>query len=79
MGQRLDGLTWMSDETKAKAKAKLATYNPKIGYPKKWRDYSKLEVVAGDPVGNDARAAAFEYDRNLAQARPARSTATSGA
>jgi putative endopeptidase len=66
MGQRLDGLAWMSDETKAKAKAKLATYNPKIGYPKKWRDYSKLEIVAGDAVGNADRAAAFEYDRQLA-------------
>ena len=58
MGQRLDGLTWMSAETKAKAKAKLATYNPKIGYPKKWRDYSALEIVAGDAVGNAERAAA---------------------
>jgi putative endopeptidase len=67
MGQRLDGLTWMSDETKAKAKTKLSTYNPKIGYPKKWRDYSKLEVSATDPVGNDMRAAAFEYDRRLAR------------
>jgi putative endopeptidase len=66
MGQRLDSLEWMSPETKAKAKAKLATYNPKIGYPKKWRDYGKLEVVANDPVGNDMRAAAFEYDRRLA-------------
>ncbi len=65
MGQRLDGLEWMSAETKAKAKAKLATYNPKIGYPKKWRDYSKLEVVAGDAVGNDQRASRFEYDRGL--------------
>ncbi|HUJ61600.1 MAG TPA: M13 family metallopeptidase [Kofleriaceae bacterium] len=67
MGQHLDGLTWMSDETKAKAKIKLATYNPKIGYPKKWRDYGKLEVVAGDPVGNAMRAAAFDYDRRLAR------------
>ena len=66
MGQRLDGLTWMSEETKAKAKEKLAMYNPKIGYPKKWRDYSKLEVVAGDAVGNAERAAAFEYNRELA-------------
>ncbi len=66
MGQRLDGLTWMSDETKAKAKAKLATYNPKIGYPKKWRDYGKLEVVDGDAAGNALRAGAFEYDRELA-------------
>jgi len=67
MGQRLDGLAWMSDETKQKAKAKLATYNPKIGYPDKWRDYSALEVVAGDAVGNDIRASAFEYDRRLAK------------
>ncbi|NVB83413.1 MAG: M13 family metallopeptidase [Kofleriaceae bacterium] len=65
MGQRLDNLAWMSAETKAKAKAKLATYNPKIGYPKKWRDYSSLEVKAGDPLGNATRAGEFEYNRNL--------------
>ena len=67
MGQRLDALTWMSDETKAKAKGKLATYNPKIGYPKKWRDYSALDVKAGDVVGNDMRASAFQYDYQLAK------------
>jgi len=67
MGQRLDALAWMSPETKAKAKAKLATYNPKIGYPKKWRDYSKLVVKAGDAWGNADRAESFEYDRRLAR------------
>jgi putative endopeptidase len=67
MGQRLDALAWMSAETKAKAKAKLATYNPKIGYPKKWRDYSKLAVKAGDAWGNADRAKVFEYDRRLAK------------
>ncbi|HEY0478152.1 MAG TPA: M13 family metallopeptidase, partial [Kofleriaceae bacterium] len=67
MGQRLDGLTWMSPETKAKAKAKLATYNPKIGYPKKWRDYSALTITAGDAVGNADRTAEFEYNRRLAK------------
>ncbi len=67
MGQRLDGLTWMTAETKAKAKEKLATYNPKIGYPTKWRNYSKLKVKAGDAAGNAVRAAAFEYDRLLAK------------
>ena len=67
MDRRLDSLQWMSAETKAKAKAKLAAYNPKIGYPKRWRDYSALRIVAGDPVGNSARAAAFEYDRALAK------------
>jgi putative endopeptidase len=67
MGQRIDSLAWMSDETKQKAKAKLATYNPKIGYPKKWKDYSSLDVKAGDPVGNDRRASAFNYDYALAK------------
>lgn len=67
MGQRLDALTWMSAETKTKAREKLATYNPKIGYPSKWRDYSALQVVAGDPVGNAVRASEFEYNRLLAK------------
>ncbi len=67
MGQRLDALAWMSPETKAKAKAKLATYRPKIGYPSRWRDYSALTVVAGDPVGNATRAGEFEYNRLLAK------------
>jgi putative endopeptidase len=67
MGQRLDALAWMSPETKAKAKEKLATYNPKIGYPKKWRDYSALKIVAGDAVGNARRLAEFDYNRQLAK------------
>ncbi len=67
MGQRLDGLAWMSPETKAKAKAKLSTYNPKIGYPKEWRDYSALTVVAGDAIGNAQRMAEFDYNRRLAK------------
>jgi putative endopeptidase len=67
MGQRLDALSWMSAGTKALAKQKLATYNPKIGFPKKWRDYGKLEIVAGDPLGNAMRVGAFEYDRHLAK------------
>jgi putative endopeptidase len=67
MGQRLDGLAWMSPETKAKAKEKLATYNPKIGYPKKWRDYSALKIIPGDAVGNAQRLAEFDYNRQLAK------------
>jgi putative endopeptidase len=67
MSQRLDGLAWMSAETKARAKAKLATYRTKIGYPDRWRDYSALTIKPGDPVGNAERAAAFEYNRLLAR------------
>ena len=65
MGERLDQLAWMSPATKEKAKGKLATYMPKIGYPTKWRDYSALEVVPGDAAGNAERSAAFEYNRLL--------------
>jgi putative endopeptidase len=67
MSQRLDGLAWMSAETKARAKAKLATYRTKIGYPERWRDYSALTIQPGDPVGNAERAAEFEYNRQLAR------------
>jgi len=35
---------WMSDDTKEKAMAKIATFNPKIGYPDKWKDYSQVEI-----------------------------------
>ena len=65
MGMRIDGLTWMSAETKAKARAKLAAFTPKIGYPDKWRDYSALVVKRDDLVGNVLRANAFEWQRGL--------------
>ncbi len=67
MGKRIDNADWMSDTTKKEARAKLATFNPKIGYPDKWRDYSKMQIVAGDAVGNVDRATAFDYDRDLAK------------
>jgi len=59
----IDNLTWMSPTTKVEAHAKLAKYGVKIGYPDVWRDYSALEVKAGDPIGNSVRAAEFEYHR----------------
>ena len=62
---RIEGLTWMSPETKVKAQRKLATFNPKIGYPDKWRDYSALEIKAGDPLGNERRVQAFEIKNDL--------------
>ena len=62
---RLQKLTWMDPATKAKAREKLASFHPKIGYPDTWRDYSALEVKRDDLVGNNARAEAFEYQRNL--------------
>ncbi len=63
--QSIDTLDWMSPETKHEARAKLARFTPKIGYPKKWRDYSSLTIAADDLVGNVQRAAAFEYRRQI--------------
>lgn len=62
---RLENLAWMSDETKEKALAKLATFTPKIGYPDKWRDYSGLEIDRDAYVNNLRRARAFEFKRQL--------------
>jgi len=61
----LNELEWMSEETRIKAKEKLSKFTPKIGYPDEWRDYSTLEIVAGDHVGNVRRATAWEYQRQL--------------
>jgi putative endopeptidase len=67
MDARLQRLAWMAPETKVKARAKLAAFTPKIGYPDKWRDYSALKIVPGDALGNAQRAAEFEYLRNVAK------------
>ena len=67
MDERLGKLEWMADETKVKAKAKLAAFTPKIGYPSAWRDYSALTIVKADAYGNAKRAVLFEYDRNIAK------------
>ncbi len=67
MAQEIDTQSWMSAETKAKAKAKLRLVADKIGYPDHWRDYSALQVVRGDAAGNARRAADFENKRELAK------------
>jgi len=58
----IDQLEWMGPATKAQAKAKLAKFNVKIGYPDKWRDYSALEIRPDDLLGNLRRAARFEHE-----------------
>ncbi len=64
-GRRIDRLDWMAPRTKLKAKAKLAVLRVGVGYPDKWRDYSALEVVPGDALGNAQRASLFRYRWNL--------------
>jgi endothelin-converting enzyme/putative endopeptidase len=65
MRKDLKGLTWMSPETKVKALHKLSLITNKIGYPNKWRDYSKLTIAADEAVGNSIRAREFESARQL--------------
>ncbi|MFO0939896.1 MAG: M13 family metallopeptidase [Pirellulales bacterium] len=63
--KRIDSLDWMSPVTKQQAKEKLSKFNTKIGYPNKWKDYSKLEIKADDLVGNYIRSRQVEYQRRV--------------
>jgi len=62
---RINRLDWMSAVTKKKALGKLNTFMKKIGYPDKWKDYSRLEIVDNNYVANVLAASAFEYDYNI--------------
>ena len=66
LGEHIDSLEWMSAETKAKAKEKLAAFYVKIGYPDKWRDYSELTIDPKKSYWDNVREAAiFESDYML--------------
>ena len=67
MEQDINSLPWMSAATRQQALVKLHGMANKIGYPDKWRDYGKLEVVRGDELGNVKRSREFEFDRQLAK------------
>ena len=56
-------LSWMTPATREKALEKLSKFTAKIGYPEKWRDYSKLEIRADDLLGNCLRSAHLEHQR----------------
>jgi putative endopeptidase len=65
MQKDIDQLEWMTPQTKQRAQEKLHSVVNKIGYPDKWRDYSKYVVVRGDALGNFMRGAQFESHRQL--------------
>ncbi len=67
MDNEIGTLTWMSPETQEKARAKLHMVANKIGYPDHFRDYSALQIIRGDAIGNAIRAAEFENHRQLAK------------
>ena len=68
LGERINALTWMGDSTKIKANEKLKSFIVKIGYPDKWRDYSKLEITKDSYYANIQRASKFENEYHFAKA-----------
>ncbi len=64
MGKDIESLTWMTPETKKQALVKLHAVTNKIGYPDKWRDYSTLNIVKGDYLGNMYRTNQFDTKRD---------------
>jgi len=67
LDEDIQGLPWMTGETKKQAELKLQAIRNKIGYPDVWRDYSSLTIVRGDLLGNFLRANEFESKRELAK------------
>ena len=61
LGEHIDGLEWMSDATKAKAREKLASFTVKIGYPDKWKDYSTLDIDPDNSYYENLRNASAWY------------------
>jgi putative endopeptidase len=67
MEKDIQSADWMTPATKEQALAKLKQVSNKIGYPDRWRDYSSVNIVAGDYFGNTVRAREFDVRRNLAK------------
>jgi putative endopeptidase len=65
--KRIDALAWMAPATKAEAKKKVETMVVGIGYPNQWRDYSSIDIRAGDAFGNTDRAELANYQYQLSK------------
>ena len=65
MGERLKTLEWMDEATRAEAQKKLSTFDPRVGYPAHWRDYSAYTVEAGKLFENIRNGRKFEWDRQV--------------
>jgi endothelin-converting enzyme/putative endopeptidase len=63
--ERISSNSWMDDATRKAALEKLAAFEPRIGHPVKYIDYSSLKVVKGDALGNSIRAADFQWKLDL--------------
>ena len=67
LDEDIQGLSWMSDDTKKQAKVKLQAIRNKIGYPDAWRDYSSVDIKPDDLLGNVHRTTEFEAKRQIAK------------
>jgi len=67
-GERIDKLAWMSPETKAKAKKKLAAFTYKIGYPDKWKDYSSIDIQPDKLIENSMNIALWDHQDMISKA-----------
>ena len=65
LGERIEALEWMSDETKAKAQEKLGTFIVKVGYPDTWKDYTALEIKEDSYWANICRANVFSHNEMM--------------
>ena len=67
LGERIQNLDWMSDETKARAQEKLSTFVVKIGYPDKWKDYTTLDIKNDSYYENMKRASQWRLADNVSR------------
>ena len=65
--QSIGELDWMGQQTRERALEKLARFTPKIGYPEKWKDYSALQIVPDDLLGNVRRAGGWSTDHEFSK------------
>ncbi|WOH39014.1 M13-type metalloendopeptidase [Thalassotalea fonticola] len=64
-GESIDELEWMSSDTKKAARVKLAAFTPKIGYPDKWEDYSKISISADNLIANLINVDQVDYAKSI--------------
>ena len=65
--ERLQTIAWMDDQTRREALAKLEAFEPRIGHPVRWIDYSNLQLDRADPLGNAVRSAQFQWGLQLSR------------
>ena len=63
--EKIAGASWMDEATRRKALEKLGTFDPRVGHPSKWIDYSDLKISRTDPLANDIATEDFQWNLQL--------------